>query len=730
MLLGIPVDALSTSTPQEALALCRQGLPSSGLERIEHLERDTETLAAAAECHRIAGNTELGRKLLSQARALAESDGDYASALMYYETIARHALSSSDSERAFPVIDDALAFATEYKMDNRLADLQLLRGDAFSARGDFEEASAAYRQALANCQDSRSNRVAVDALLGEAEALLHLQRSNAAKTRLDETYEAISTIEFQVWSASRRVRLGQLYLRHDEQLGATSHRRRALDLFEQANHLAREGKELRTQSSAIGHIASIADAAGHSERSLGYARAAADLAEASGATDLIWRWQWQAARSLAELGQPTAALNAYEQAIDSVERVRPYLSSSRAANFEREIAPVYLETADLLLQVYDRTQDAAERDRMLRQVRATIERYKVAEIRDYFDDECVVDEERELDIERLADDVAVIYPIIFDERLEVLTSFDGKVVRHTALVSRRELSRTALAFRRGLTRRPTQRYRQPGEQLYTWLLEPVVMRLKSAGVSTLVFVADGPLRTFPLAALSSDSGYLIEDFAISNSIGLSLTSPKSLAQQDIRVLAGGMTVPIAGFSALPAVERELDSISELYAATQFRNEKFLVSPVEQELASGDFSVVHIATHGQFKANYRDSFLLAFDGRVTMDALEQSVGLRRYLNEPLELLMLSACETAVGDDRAALGLAGVALKAGARSAIATLWSINDDASAELVRNFYSTLRSGEFTKAETLRNAQLALLKDERFRHPFYWSPFLLIGNWL
>jgi CHAT domain-containing protein len=92
--------------------------------------------------------------------------------------------------------------------------------------------------------------------------------------------------------------------------------------------------------------------------------------------------------------------------------------------------------------------------------------------------------------------------------------------------------------------------------------------------------------------------------------------------------------------------------------------------------------------------------------------------------------LSACATAAGDERAALGLAGVAVKAGARSALASLWFVNDQASADLVGLFYEQLERGDLSKAQALRRAQLALLDDPRYRFPVYWAPFLLIGNWL
>ncbi|MGC4098483.1 MAG: CHAT domain-containing protein [Nitrospira sp.] len=140
--------------------------------------------------------------------------------------------------------------------------------------------------------------------------------------------------------------------------------------------------------------------------------------------------------------------------------------------------------------------------------------------------------------------------------------------------------------------------------------------------------------------------------------------------------------------------------------------------------------MHIATHGKFSPNVQDSFLLTHDGKLTMQTLDQLVGLFRYRQEPLELLTLSACQTGVGDDRAALGLAGVALKAGARSALATLWFINDEASATLIAEFYRQLHQPSLSKAVALQRAQMKLVNDRVYEHPAYWSPFLLLNNWL
>ena len=161
------------------------------------------------------------------------------------------------------------------------------------------------------------------------------------------------------------------------------------------------------------------------------------------------------------------------------------------------------------------------------------------------------------------------------------------------------------------------------------------------------------------------------------------------------------------------------------------NKNFSLSNVENELSDNAYSVVHIASHGKFAGKVKDSFLLTYDRKMSMDDLEKFVGSSKFrFDKPIELLTLSACESAAGDDMAGLGLASVAIKAGARSALATLWSIDDAATSELVMEFYRQLQKPEISKAKALQQAQLKSLDDKRYRHPSYWAPFLLIGNWL
>jgi CHAT domain-containing protein len=261
-------------------------------------------------------------------------------------------------------------------------------------------------------------------------------------------------------------------------------------------------------------------------------------------------------------------------------------------------------------------------------------------------------------------------------------------------------------------------------------MRPLEPDLTSVTIDSLVFVPDGPLRTIPMAALHDGKQFLINKYAVATTPGIDLTDPRSLKRENIKALTVGLTESVQGFPALPEVSTELQSIQGLYGGDLLVNQDFLVSRLEKELRDKQFTVVHIASHGRFESDVAQTFLLTFDGKLTMERLNQFVGLFRFRDDPLELLTLSACATAAGDDRAALGLAGVAIKAGARSALATLWHINDPASSILITEFYRQLQDPSVSRAIALQRAQLKLLHDPRYQHPGYWSPFLLINNWL
>ncbi len=238
------------------------------------------------------------------------------------------------------------------------------------------------------------------------------------------------------------------------------------------------------------------------------------------------------------------------------------------------------------------------------------------------------------------------------------------------------------------------------------------------------------LRVVPFAALNDGTHFLVDRYATAIAPSLKLVAPEPLSASSGTALILGISNSVDGYVRLPNVPHELAEVHAIEGGDVLLDNAFTRAQFASELKSGRYDIVHIASHGQFGDDPSRTFVLAFDGKLTMDALESDIKYGPPRENPLELLILSACETASGDDRAALGLAGVALKAGARSALATLWYINDVASGELVTDFYKALQSGHMSKAQALRAAQLELAADPRFAHPAYWAPFLLIGNWL
>jgi len=181
---------------------------------------------------------------------------------------------------------------------------------------------------------------------------------------------------------------------------------------------------------------------------------------------------------------------------------------------------------------------------------------------------------------------------------------------------------------------------------------------------------------------------------------------------------------------LPYVHAELETVQKLFGGPILMDSQFVLPLLKKDFAQAQYQLVHFATHGQIDRDVSKSYLLTHDGKLTFDQLEELLRPSQFRGRPVELLTLSACQTAAGDDRAALGLAGVAVKAGARSALAPLWSV-DESTALLMSEFYSQLKNDpRITKARALQLAQIKVLHDARFDHPYYWAPYLIIGNWL
>ncbi len=237
-----------------------------------------------------------------------------------------------------------------------------------------------------------------------------------------------------------------------------------------------------------------------------------------------------------------------------------------------------------------------------------------------------------------------------------------------------------------------------------------------------------------MAVLNDGKQFLVEKYAIALTPGLQLLDAKKpLPRVQLSALKGGLSQARDKFPALRYVQTELTEIltEAKVGGAELLNENFTSAAIQKGIDSVPFPIVHLATHGQFSSNADETFLLVWDKRLNVNELNSLLRSREEGGKgAVELLVLSACQTAVGDKRAVLGLAGVAVKAGARSTVATLWFVSNEATAKLMTQFYRELSETTITKAEALRRAQVSLLKNSEYQTPIYWAPYVMVGNWL
>ena len=609
------------------------------------------------------------------------------------------------------------------------------QGSRLASMGRLDLAIETFRQALRDAGRADDQLTVAKTRVNLARALQSADRPDEAREELFQALTELVTLSNSHEQAYALISAGRLLAAAEE--GEPANRGDMLlanQAFEAGAASAEVIDDRRALAYGLGYQSELYEQAGRTDEALVLARQATFAAQRAGAPEILYRWQWAVGRLLAEQDETGPAIESYERAVYTLNGIRPDLVGGyRAgqASFREEVGPLFLELADLELQQAVAQSDPAEREASLRRVRETVEALKGVELADYFQDDCVAAlKSRTVGIDQLAERTAAIYPIIFDDRIEMLVSLPSGTKLYTTRVPSKDLEKVVRGFRGTLERRITHQYRRPSRQVYDWLIRPMAADLAAEEIDTLVIVPDGVLRLIPMAALHDGERYLIEQYAVATSPGLTLTDPTPIERKNIRVLISGLTESVQGFPALPNVAEEIESIHALFPGAVLQNEAFVSENLQSELQQTSYSIVHVASHGEFSRKAGESYVLTYDGRLDMDDFERYMSMTTFREQPIELLTLSACQTATGDDRAALGLAGIAVKAGARSALATLWFINDRASAVLVSEFYTQLQNPSLSKVKALQQAQLKLLEDRRYQHPIYWSPFLLIGNWL
>ena len=703
-------------------------------------------LLREAEARQQAGDLAEARRLAERAASEAQSLQDPSLRAAADAVLGHIELDAGYRAAAREHLERAIAGAAEAQRPDIEAAARLNLGNLERMEGLLPEALAEYDRAAALAAAAkdpalaaraRASAVRARALVADPASDSWLS-SDAGLAEVREAGVQIRAVE------SPGVR-GALALHVSESIEIALERNGALappllaaahELLDLAAQDAESTVDLALSAEVEGSRGRLARIEGRPEEALRLTEEALQRSQRAGSEANRIRWHAQAASLLSEANRSEEALAEQAEAVRLLQTHRHALaeqarSQPGGSNSFEGMRSIYLGYVDLLLQRSRAIDDAQRRDADLLRARDTLEAFKAEELRDYFADECVDRYQRRIArLEEVASGTAVLYPILFPDRLELLVSDASGITEYRVDVGEPELRDTVARLRDLLVLRTTRQYLIPARTLYDWLIRPVSDRLQSRHVTTIVFVPDGVLRTIPIAALHDGEHFLIERFAVATTPGIELTDPRPLGSEHLAVLLGGLSVAREGFAPLPNVATELTRIQALIGGELLLDDSFRSQAVSQELSERDFDLVHLATHAKFDARSSSGYLETFDGRIALDQLAESLAGRRFREKPLELLVLSACETARGDERAALGLSGIAIKAGARSAIGSLWAVNDQATADLLVGFYEALRQPGTSRAEALRSAQLGLLRQRVYEHPAYWSGFLLLNSWL
>ncbi|NEP58104.1 MAG: CHAT domain-containing protein [Symploca sp. SIO2G7] len=476
------------------------------------------------------------------------------------------------------------------------------------------------------------------------------------------------------------------------------------------------------------------------------------LAQPSKEPDIAYQWQWQLGRLLEAEDKREEAITAYEAAVKTLESVREDLltiNSDVQFSFRDNVEPVYRELVELLLRPEKKSElgknieeKPKPKSENLKKAIKNIDTLRLAELENFFRCNLVKPEQ----IDQISDSkTAVIYPVLLKNKLAIIFQLlgqDQSLTYEETNYTENNLTKDNVEnflnqLRENLSESDTNpEVLQQSRTLYQWLIQPIEKILsKNNQVETLVFVPDALLRDIPIAALYNGQEYLVQRYAIATAPSLKIFLPKASGQR-LSFLIGGVGLgQNINSKEFPEINKELNkelnqTLKNFTASKPLVDENFTLKNIQQQLKSGKFSAIHWKTHGEFSSDPENTYIVAHETLIKAKELSNLIQVSRKIRgEPLELLVLSACSTAQGDNRAVLGLGGIAARAGVRSVLSTLWPAKNNFDTEFMARFYEKLSQG-VTKAQAVRDTQRDFISEGRYEIPYYWANYVLVGNWL
>jgi CHAT domain-containing protein len=480
--------------------------------------------------------------------------------------------------------------------------------------------------------------------------------------------------------------------------------------------------DMRIASRAYGVRGLLLKRSGRNVEAIAELGKAASSAQSIRAADLAYQWNWELGKLNETEGHRDKALEYYGASVDSLTALRKEMTQLNPEiqyELRDKVEPIYREYMSLLL-------NSEKPD--LKKTISVNESLQTAEVEIYL--QCnLLKTTSLLDLSDPNSPDAAVYIIRLPKRYAVIVRSKDGALKHR-LIEAKIVEADLELLRRNIhsdlfNNLTEQKYRKLFGNVYQSLFLPINDLLPKEG--TLVLELDRELQSIPWGMLYDGQHYLIERYSLAYSLGSELRNQQQTKKSRLRALVGGLSEKTndSFFGALPSVLNEVKGIKTLIQSETLLNKNFTASALLAK--SKGYPIIHLASHGQFSSDPQETFILGWNERITLSKLSNLV--QNQETNPLELLVLSACTTAVGDNRATLGIAGTAVQSGARSTVATLWLVNDNSQALLMEAFYKALKDGK-SKADALRIAQLSLLrgKSQQYRSPYFWGSAILIGS--
>jgi CHAT domain-containing protein len=676
---------------------------------------------------------------------------------------------SHDEDNSESLLKQSSLLSNELKLPSLSALIDDYLGMLYVSKHLINKAQTSFNNALKNAEIAKDNdlivSVQVNKALLEAEDCNHLHQLELIKNSVLKLANEDLKIKLLLNVGEQLLVLNIDKLTEPDKSEWLS---TTYQTFNEAYVLANASKKIRLRSQAEGNLGKLyAQQQRNQDALVWFDKAIADSQEVN-ATELSMQWDLQSAKALKLGGFVDASLNAYKRAVKHLSDIRyglPDTLHNGQSSIKEIVDPVYRGLADVLLIHAAKTSNSELKQRLLNEAIDAMENIKQTELEEFFSDKCLIDEDTVTNIKNISfPGIGIVYPIVLPDRVELLykEGMNTLIEQRTITVSATEVN-AATAEMTQYLRTGRGNYRNLARNLYEWLFKPYDSVVKSKGISILVYVPDGALRQLPFSALLNGKRFLVEDYTIVTLPGLNLKNKVAQENKTSKALISALSKPdgssidelinhktnvgVTGRDvsdsgigsnltreqlieqlSLPGVNDEIKSLQKNVQNTTLENQSFTASRLKESVDSGLYSIVHVASHGYFGKNADESFVMTYDKNLKLNELKSILNDDNLKNNPIDLLTLSACQTAEGDDRALLGFSGMAIKSNALSAMGTLWSVDDVTTAQFMDVFYTNL--SKMSKAQALRQVQISFINSkDLIKHPHYWSPFILVGDW-